>query len=88
MLYYFVNNLLGIGQQWLVNRYIARLEAAPRRLDGIHGIRRQGSQDAASAAAEPSAGPLRELDYEILKADARVFSGSAPTWWRALRASG
>jgi YidC/Oxa1 family membrane protein insertase len=28
VLYYFVNNLLGIGQQWLVNRHIARLEAA------------------------------------------------------------
>lgn len=28
VLYYFVNNLLGIGQQWLVNRHIAQLEAA------------------------------------------------------------
>ena len=27
VLYYFVNNLLGIAQQWLVNRHIARLEA-------------------------------------------------------------
>jgi YidC/Oxa1 family membrane protein insertase len=31
VLYYFVNNLLGIGQQWLVNRHIARLEAAPTK---------------------------------------------------------
>jgi YidC/Oxa1 family membrane protein insertase len=31
VLYYFVNNLLGIGQQWLVNRHIARLEAAPSK---------------------------------------------------------
>jgi YidC/Oxa1 family membrane protein insertase len=28
VLYWFVNNLLGIGQQWLVNRHVARLEAA------------------------------------------------------------
>jgi len=32
VLYYFVNNLLGIGQQWLVNRHIARLEAAPSKV--------------------------------------------------------
>jgi YidC/Oxa1 family membrane protein insertase len=31
VLYYFVNNLLGIGQQWLVNRHIARLEADPAK---------------------------------------------------------
>lgn len=31
VLYYFVNNLLGIGQQWLVNRHIARLEAGPSK---------------------------------------------------------
>ena len=31
VLYYFVNNLLGIGQQWLVNRHIAKLEAAPSK---------------------------------------------------------
>jgi YidC/Oxa1 family membrane protein insertase len=31
VLYYFVNNLLGIGQQWLVNRQIARLETAPSK---------------------------------------------------------
>jgi YidC/Oxa1 family membrane protein insertase len=31
VLYYFVNNLLGIGQQWLVNRHVARLEAAPTK---------------------------------------------------------
>ena len=31
VLYYFVNNLLGIGQQWLVNRHIARLDAAPQK---------------------------------------------------------
>jgi YidC/Oxa1 family membrane protein insertase len=31
VLYYFVNNLLGIGQQWLVNRHIARLETAPSK---------------------------------------------------------
>jgi YidC/Oxa1 family membrane protein insertase len=31
VVYYFVNNLLGIGQQWLVNRHIARLEAAPSK---------------------------------------------------------
>ncbi len=31
VLYYFVNNLLGIGQQWLVNRHVARLEAAPSK---------------------------------------------------------
>jgi len=31
VLYYFVNNLLGIGQQWLVNRHIAKLEAAPAK---------------------------------------------------------
>jgi len=28
VLYWFVNNLLGIGQQWLVNRHTGRLEAA------------------------------------------------------------
>lgn len=28
VLYWFVNNLLGIGQQWLVNRHIGRLERA------------------------------------------------------------
>ncbi len=28
VLYWFVNNVLGIGQQWLVNRHIGRLEAA------------------------------------------------------------
>ncbi|HEX6853049.1 MAG TPA: membrane protein insertase YidC [Candidatus Polarisedimenticolaceae bacterium] len=28
VLYWFVNNLLGIGQQWLVNRHVARLQAA------------------------------------------------------------
>ncbi len=31
VLYWFVNNLLGIGQQWLVNRHIGRLEAAPQK---------------------------------------------------------
>jgi YidC/Oxa1 family membrane protein insertase len=28
VLYYFVNNLLGIGQQWLVNRHVLRLQQA------------------------------------------------------------
>lgn len=28
VLYWFINNLLGIGQQWLVNRHVARYEAA------------------------------------------------------------
>jgi len=32
VLYYFANNLLGIGQQWLVNRHIARLEAASAKV--------------------------------------------------------
>jgi YidC/Oxa1 family membrane protein insertase len=31
VLYWFVNNLLGIGQQWLVNRHAGRLEAAAQR---------------------------------------------------------
>ncbi|MBZ5639727.1 MAG: membrane protein insertase YidC [Acidobacteriia bacterium] len=31
VLYWFVNNLLGIGQQWLVNRHIGRLEAAAQK---------------------------------------------------------
>jgi YidC/Oxa1 family membrane protein insertase len=31
VLYWFVNNLLGIGQQWLVNRHIGRLESASQR---------------------------------------------------------
>jgi YidC/Oxa1 family membrane protein insertase len=31
VLYWFVNNLLGIGQQWLVNRNTARLEAAAQK---------------------------------------------------------
>jgi YidC/Oxa1 family membrane protein insertase len=31
VLYYFVNNLLGIGQQWLVNRQIARIETSAAR---------------------------------------------------------
>jgi len=31
VLYWFVNNLLGIGQQWLVNRHIGRLDAAPQK---------------------------------------------------------
>jgi len=30
VLYWFVNNLLGIGQQWLVNRHIGRIEAAKK----------------------------------------------------------
>jgi len=30
VIYWFVNNLLGIGQQWLVNRHAARLEEAPQ----------------------------------------------------------
>jgi YidC/Oxa1 family membrane protein insertase len=32
VLYWFVNNLLGIGQQWLVNRHTARLEAAEQKV--------------------------------------------------------
>jgi len=28
VLYWFVNNLLGIGQQWLVNRHTGKLESA------------------------------------------------------------
>jgi YidC/Oxa1 family membrane protein insertase len=31
VLYWFVNNVLGIGQQWLVNRHIGRLEAAAQK---------------------------------------------------------
>ena len=31
VLYWFVNNLLGIGQQWLVNRHTTRLEAAAQK---------------------------------------------------------
>jgi YidC/Oxa1 family membrane protein insertase len=31
VLYWFVNNLLGIGQQWLVNRHIGRVEAAAQK---------------------------------------------------------
>ena len=31
VLYWFVNNLLGIGQQWLVNRHAGRLEAAAQK---------------------------------------------------------
>lgn len=31
VLYYFVNNLLGIAQQWLVNRHVARLHAEPTK---------------------------------------------------------
>ena len=31
VLYYFVNNLLGIGQQWLVNRHVQRLQAEPTK---------------------------------------------------------
>jgi YidC/Oxa1 family membrane protein insertase len=31
VLYWFVNNLLGIGQQWLVNRHTGRLEAAAQK---------------------------------------------------------
>jgi YidC/Oxa1 family membrane protein insertase len=31
VLYWFVNNLLGMGQQWLVNRHTARLEAAAQK---------------------------------------------------------
>jgi len=30
VLYWFVNNLLGIGQQWLVNRHTGKLAAAPQ----------------------------------------------------------
>jgi YidC/Oxa1 family membrane protein insertase len=32
VLYWFVNNLLGIGQQWLVNRHTGRLEAAAQKV--------------------------------------------------------
>jgi YidC/Oxa1 family membrane protein insertase len=31
VLYWFVNNVLGIGQQWLVNRHTTRLEAAEQK---------------------------------------------------------
>ena len=31
VLYWFVNNLLGMGQQWLVNRHAGRLEAAAQK---------------------------------------------------------
>ena len=31
VLYWFVNNLLGIGQQYLVNRHTTRLEAAEQK---------------------------------------------------------
>lgn len=31
VLYWFVNNLLGMGQQWLVNRHAGRLEAAEQK---------------------------------------------------------
>jgi YidC/Oxa1 family membrane protein insertase len=31
VLYWFVNNLLGIGQQWLVNRHVGRVEAAAQK---------------------------------------------------------
>jgi YidC/Oxa1 family membrane protein insertase len=31
VLYWFVNNVLGIGQQWLVNRHTSRLEAAAQK---------------------------------------------------------
>ncbi len=31
-LYWFVNNLLGIGQQWLVNRHMKAFEAAPQKV--------------------------------------------------------
>jgi YidC/Oxa1 family membrane protein insertase len=31
VLYWFVNNILGIGQQWLVNRHTTRLEAAQQK---------------------------------------------------------
>ena len=31
VLYWFVNNVLGIGQQWLVNRKTTRLEAAQQK---------------------------------------------------------
>ena len=31
VLYWFVNNLLGIGQQWLVNRHISRLETTAQK---------------------------------------------------------
>ena len=31
VLYWFVNNLLGIGQQWLVNRHVGRMESAKQR---------------------------------------------------------
>ena len=31
VLYWFVNNVLGIGQQWLVNRHTTRLEAAQQK---------------------------------------------------------
>jgi YidC/Oxa1 family membrane protein insertase len=31
VLYWFVNNLLGMGQQWLVNRHTGRLEAAAQK---------------------------------------------------------
>jgi len=31
VLYYFANNLLGIGQQWLVNRHVSRQVVEPTR---------------------------------------------------------
>jgi YidC/Oxa1 family membrane protein insertase len=34
VLYWFINNLLGIGQQWLVNKQTSKLEAPPAREKG------------------------------------------------------
>jgi YidC/Oxa1 family membrane protein insertase len=31
VLYWLTNNVLGIAQQWLVNRHMARIEPAPQR---------------------------------------------------------
>ena len=32
VLYWFVNNVLGIGQQWLVNRHTSRLETTAQKV--------------------------------------------------------
>jgi YidC/Oxa1 family membrane protein insertase len=48
VLYWFVNNLLGMGQQWLVNRQTARLggshDVGVKRAKDAPGVRRKGSR--------------------------------------------
>jgi YidC/Oxa1 family membrane protein insertase len=54
VLYWFVNNLLGMGQQWLVNRHTERIEAA-------HAAREGGKRQADETEADDEDDPGEQV---------------------------